>query len=330
MTCPSETAIHAITLTELYAKYDALMAAYPNYITKVDCDAEVQAALEITAPSYMEGCPIYMYKFIPKMGDNSINAEYSTRPKVLITSMHPQERLGVYATYQMMKMICENWANDVNAEQMRSLIDIYVLPAPWSWNFANNSRVNYNGINPNRQFPTKRWKESGQGTTNWSGSAPLSEYEAKVINYYLLQIKPNACLDVHTSGNDDVGHMGVLLTTTEDQVLIDLCSVIARTTSNRAIQDNPNFPSDPNTCIYGVYAEGIGPESGYFWEYAYELGCKYATLSEESPYSKWNNGVFGSTIVEQYTDGILREQVQYIFNTILRLTKAACVQFYKG
>ena len=84
--------------------------------------------------------------------------------------------------------------------------------------------------------------------------------------------------------------------------------------------------------MYGVYPEDARAK-GEFYEYAYEQGCKYSILSEESPYSNWTNGVFGGTSAsptEEYTDGILREQVQYIFNTVLRLTKAASIQYYSN
>ena len=330
--CPSKATVLALKPAQVYDMYDGLMALYPKYITKVDCDAAAQAALKIAAPSYMEGLPIYMYKFTPKIGGNDTGADQTSRFKILITSMHPQEKFGILAMFNMVKMICKNWANDVNAEQLRSLVDIYIMPCPWPWNMENGSRVNYNGVNGNRQFPTSKWAESGQGTQNWSGTEPLSEYEAKVINYFLLQIQPHVSVDVHTSGNDNVGHMGIFLVNKFDKSLVDLCGVIARTTSNRAIQDNSNFPQDGDTCMYGVYPEDART-MGEFYEYAYEQGCKYSILSEESPYSNWTNGMFGGTSVsptEEYTNGILREQVQYLFNTVLRLTKAASIQYYSN
>ena len=407
--CPTSGEAGNLKPAGLYSMYDALMAAYPDYITKVDCDAGAQAALGITAPEYLDGLPIYMYKLTPKIGGNGSGIDQTNRVKVLITSMHPQEKLGLYSMYYTIKMICENWEvarfnitkstsnvqpssgieihsdpaidtgvyyineltafdtlpsdigndymvtywlsnegnpitytkweitmlnktgyRDINVEQFNSLIDIYVLPCPWPWNMENNSRNGYNGPNGNRQFPTRNWRESGDTEhQNWTGTAPLSEYEAKVINYYLSQIKPDVCLDVHTSGNDDVGHMGIMIVNKYDQPLVDLCGIIARTTSNIAKQASRNFPLNPNICLYGVYPKD-GSAMGEFYEYAYEQGCKYSILCEESPYSKWDNGVFDpqASIVEQYTDGIQKEQIQYIFNILMRLTKAACEQYY--
>ena len=328
-TCPTSAQAAALKPADLYAMYDALMASYPDYISKVDCDAIAQAALGITAPAEMSGLPIYMYKFSPKIGDDGSGLDHTSRIKLFVTSMHPQEKLGLYTTFYTAKMLCENWMNDVNAEQLRSLVDIYIMPCPWAWNMLTGSRTNYNGVNGNRQFPTRNWKVSGSGTTDYTGTEPLSEYEAKVINYFLLDIAPDVCLDVHTSGHDNVGHMGIVLVNKNDQPLIDLCGVIARTTSNRAIQDNSNFPSSPDTCLYGVYPED-GSAKGEFYEYAYEQGCKYSILSEESPYSKWDEGVFNGSgpDIDSYTDGILKEQIQWIFNTLLRLTRQACVRYY--
>ena len=324
---PTEAQANALTPAALYALYDALVTSYPDYITKVDCDVAAQSALGISAPEELNGLPIYMYKFSPKIGGDVSGNDHTSRVKVFVTSMHPQEKYGLYSMYYTMKMICENWANDVNAEQLRSLVDIYVMPCPWPWNMQNGSRVNYDGVNANRNFPTRKWQVSGSGGNDYTGPEPLSEYEAKVINYYLLQIAPDVCLDVHTSGNDAMGHMGVLLVNQYEQTLVDLCGVIARTTSNRVIQDDANFPSSPDTCLYGVYPED-GSGKGEFYEYAFEQGCKYSILSEESPHSMWQDGVLDSHIHAQYTDGIMKMQVQYIFNTILRLTRQACVQYY--
>lgn len=328
VTCPTLSEAIGISLTDFYAKYDALVTQYPLYVSRLDCEAPAQAALGITKPSYLDGMPIYMYKFTPVIARNGYGVDNIGRIRVLLGTQHPQERLGDFTLFETMKMICENWKNDVNAEMLRSFCEFYVIPIPWPWNFVNNSRKGYNGINANRQYPTKQWAQSGtQGGDDWSGTEPLSEYEAKVMAYWLAQIKPHVSVDIHTSGNDDVGHMGVLLVNRDVTSLVDLCGVIARTTSNRAIQDNENFPQEPNNPVYGVLPE-TGYTLGEFYEYAYEQGCKYSILSEESPYSKWSNGVLTENVVAQYTDQIFRENIQYLFNTILRLVYAASREYY--
>jgi hypothetical protein len=241
--------------------------------------------------------------------------------------MHPQERLGIWVMAKTLTMICEEWKNSYDVELLRSLIDIYVIPIAWPWNFNNNRRVNYNLINPNRNFPTKNWVEAGQGG-DWTGTEPGSEYETKVIMYYFNKIKPDVSIDVHTSGHDNNGCMGIILCPGDDLNFINLCGVITRTTSNAAIKENPTFAlNDPDAGgLYGVYPEAA-PPPGEFYQWASEQGYGVSLLTEESPYCNWKDGVFlgaDGKFVEEYTSGIFRQQIQYLFNAILRLTKYQC------
>lgn len=325
---PAKSTIMAAKLDDIYSQYDELVSKYPSYVTKIDCDADVQTALGITKPSQLDGLPIYLYKFSPTRAKNSGGNDTGSRKKVFITSMHPQEKLGVWVTAKTLTMICENWKQDYNAELLRSLIDIYVMPLAWPWNADNNSRKNYNGVNPNRNFPTKSWYETGNGGQDYTGPSAASEYETQVIVYYFNQIKPDVTIDVHTSGHDNNGCMGIILCPNNNQSFVDLCGVITRTTSNAAIRENPTFAlNDPDSGgLYGVYPEA-SPPPGEFYQWASEQGYGVALLTEESPYCNWQDGIFlgaDGKFVEEYTPGIFRQQIQYLFNCILRLTKYQC------
>lgn len=337
MEIPSHSELIAANWDALLARYDSLVSAYPNYVTKIACDQEAQIALGITAPDYMADKPIYIYHFQPTRATGATHVDKGSRVKVFLTSNHPQERLGNFVMHRVMQMICEEWATYNDARLCRSLIDFYVMPTAWVWNYATGQRANYNGVNPNRNFPTANWAEAGAGTNNYTGPQPLSEYEAKILDYWVRKIKPDVSIDVHTSGNDSEGHMGIILCNQYDQSLINLLGVVCRTTSDRVLIDNmtldtPHYPvSDPDKSLYGVYPED-GSASGEFYEYLYEQGCKYSVLSEESPYSNWLNGEFlgadGSiSHTDNESDKIFREQSQYIFNLILRLTKAAADEY---
>lgn len=323
---PSKSTVLGCDMETIYSQYDELVERYPNYITKINCDNEFQTATGITKPEQLnEFYPIYLYKFSPTRGRNSTGADLAQRKKVFITSMHPQERLGIWVMAKTLAMICENWKEDYNAELLYSLIDFYVIPIAWPYNFSKNSRVNYNGVNPNRNFPTKNWYETNTGS-DYSGPEPSSEYETKLIMYYHNQIKPDVTIDVHTSGHDNNGCMGIILCP-NDVRIIDLCTIIARTTSNVVIKTNPTFElNDPNLPLYGVYPE-MAPPPGEFYQWANEQNYGISFLTEESPYINWQNGEFlgaNGTFVEEYTNGIFRQQIQYLFNCILRAVKYQC------
>lgn len=313
-------------LDSIYGQYDTLVETYPNYVTKINCDEEVANALNIEKPSQLENLPIYLYKFSPVLGRNSGGHDQSIKKKVFITSMHPQEKLGIWVTAKTMGMICDEWQSSTDIEQLRSFVDIYVMPIAWPYNFDNSTRVNYNGINPNRNFPTKGWYETSQGQ-DYSGAEAGSEYETKVIMHYFHQIKPDVTIDVHTSGHDNNGCMGIILCGAQDLELVNTCCVITRTCSNAAIKENPTFElNDPNIPLYGVYPEQ-SPPPGEFYQWASEQGYGVAILTEESPYCNWKDGEFlgaDGKFVEEYTDGIFRQQIQYLFNVMLRLIKHQC------
>lgn len=324
---PAKSTIINSNINDIYSQYDELVSKYPNYVSKIDCDAEVQEALGISKPDYLDGLPIYLYKFSPIRARNSAGADTGSRKKVFITSMHPQEKLGIWVMAKTLTMICENWKQDYNAELLRSLIDIYVMPFAWPWNANHNSRKNYNGVNPNRNFPTKGWFETGNGGHDYTGPSAGSEYEAQVVMHYFHQIKPDVSIDVHTSGHDGNGCMGIILCSNTDQNFVDLCGVIARTTSNAAIIGNPTFEkNDPNLPLYGVYPEAA-PPPGEFYQWAGEQKYGVSLLTEESPYINWKDGEFlgaDGKFVEEYTSGIFRQQIQWLYNCILRLTKYKC------
>ena len=319
----SKSTVLSSTSSIIYSQYDELVSTYPTYVSKIDCDSEVASELGITKPTELDGKSIYLYKFSPVMGRNSSGTDVSRKKKIFITSMHPQEKLGIWVTARTMRMICEEWKNSVDVEQLRSLVEIYVMPVAWPYNMDNGKRINYNGVNPNRSFPTNVWYETAVGQ-DYSGTAPGNEYETKVVMHYFNKIKPDVTIDVHTSGHDNNGCMGIILVNATDLKLINTCCTITRTISNAAIKENPTFAlNDPNVPLYGVYPEQA-PPPGEFYQWAGEQGYGIAILTEESPYCNWKDGEFlgaDGKFVEEYTDGIFRQQIQYLFNCMLRLTK---------
>lgn len=323
---PAKSVILSSQSNDIYNQYDALVEAYPNYVTKIDCDAEM-VNIGVEKPEHLADLPIYMYKFSPTRTRNSSGKDPGSKKKIFITSMHPQEKFGMWVMAKTLTMICEDWKNNYDVELVRSLVDIYVLPLAWIWNYNNNSRKNYNGINPNRSFPTKNWYVSGEGTHDYTGEEAGSEYESKLIMHFFHSIKPDVTIDVHTSGHDRFGCMGLILCPSNDLNRIDLYSLIARTTTNAAIKDNPLFAlNDPDLSLYGVYPEAA-PPPGEFYQWANEQGYGIAILTEESPYCNWQDGEFlgaDGSFIEEYTPNIFRQQIQYLFNCILRLTKYQC------
>jgi hypothetical protein len=103
-----------------YSKFDELVTNYPSYVDKVDCDAFVNN-LGIETPDYMDGCPIYMYRFRPTLTPNTTSGTASSRSilKVMIVGGTHPEYTAIWDLYLTMKTICESWKSDTNLEALR-------------------------------------------------------------------------------------------------------------------------------------------------------------------------------------------------------------------
>src|SRR5699024_10567480 len=139
------------SLSTIYGWYDSLMSTYSSYITKIDCDADMNNE-SITKPAYMGSLNTYMYKFEPEFvkhrGYQAQVKEFSgNRASILIsTGTHGNEYNGIWIIYCLMKWICEEWSNDVNADELRSQVTIYVLPCANPTGVRDNTRKNANGV----------------------------------------------------------------------------------------------------------------------------------------------------------------------------------------
>lgn len=63
------------------------------------------------------------------------------------------------------------------------------------------------------------------------------------------------CTNSHITNVNSIGNLGLVLCVKENQQVIDLPSIVARTISNDAIKNNSNFPDNPDYSLYSVYPE---------------------------------------------------------------------------
>lgn len=163
----------ACTPDDIYAKYDALMAKYPHYITKTDlglCSDGVNH--------------VYRYDFREPDSRHTDGHSWSeTKTKAIIVSGIHYEWAGIYGLYYALEEIAEN----PKLFSFRRNTHLIVVPcmnpyATISENYNSSVGVkNANGVEIHRNFEVG-WVLTEAGTTHYGGAKPLSEVETQYVN----------------------------------------------------------------------------------------------------------------------------------------------------
>lgn len=274
------TATGAELLTHYYGLYDALVTAYPDYVSKVDCDAEVVAA-GIVRPDHMSDYPIYMYKFIPAYASNSNALDgvtSATKFKAFIVSGTHPEYMSIWDLYNTMRLICEQWKNDENLEALRWQCEFYVIPLSGPYGVVNGSRTNYNGVDLNRNAPSSDWVLTEEGTNTYSGASAGSEYETKVLAHYMEQIKPHVFIDHHNT-NSTTDRSVYMYITTKLQSGVDVAASHISAMSRRWKKRFADVLPDNDTLLFGF--SQFTTAKGARATYGHECGARSYTFESQ-------------------------------------------------
>lgn len=309
-------------LSYLYGLYDTLMASHTAYISKEECSAD-----GVTKPSYLDGMSIYLYKFSPiTQAKNAAFKQTLVLPKVLIfTGTHPDEYMGHFTIFKMMKMICDEWDTIDDCNTLRTQAEFYIVPCLNPWGYVNNSRLNGNGVNLNRNFPSSDWKLVTTPANDYSGTEAGSEYETKIAMKYVQEIHPDIIMDAHTGNMGAGGIFGAFNVLRNNPELANSAQIACKRVVSQWIKGNSNFGNSPDVILIN---EGYWGATGELFVWAGETldGC-LSTLTEQSIENKWVNGVYSSSNVgEEYTDRIYREQLQFMYESFMGLIETASMK----
>lgn len=307
-------------LNHWYGLYDALMAEYPEYISKIDCDSEVTTK-GVIRPSYMEGYPIYIYKFSPSFTANNNTCTGNTAAdilKVLVTTgTHGDEIMAIWDMYHTMKLICEDWRESANLEALRWDVEFYIMPCSNPYGCTVGGRTNYNGVDLNRNMPTLDWTYNGEGTKTYSGSSAGSEYESKVLVYYLNRVKPFMYIDHHNCNAGEGKTLSYI--TSRNQKCINIASNhLSAMTRRWKKRFNTVFPSNDVSTIYGYTVSTH--EDGCRSTYANEQGI-YGITHESNASVSYRDGEFVEGGAESWTTLCATIATDGFINFLLRALK---------
>lgn len=159
------------TPEQVYAMFDALVAAHPTYITK--------QPLGVT----QEGRELSAYKLTPVRPNASLVTK-RRYPKVLIVgSIHGYEKLPALTLYLMLEQMCNNHTSDDMLALLRFNVEFVILPLANPDGWVRNQRKNASEVDINRNFPSGFAPPTVEPSNEkYGGLSPLSEIESQLIN----------------------------------------------------------------------------------------------------------------------------------------------------
>ena len=111
-------------------------------------------------------------------------------PIVLIGGVHGDEPEGVH-------LACEtlNW---LRSQDQNEISDWVVIPCLNIDGFNRKQRVNSNGVDLNRNFPSKDWSPKFEKDRYFPGEKPGTEFEVKALVSLIASLKPRLLIHCHS------------------------------------------------------------------------------------------------------------------------------------
>lgn len=162
----------------------------------ISADTCRKSALQPSGALSQQGFPI-LKRHIPATAGGK-NGNQPVRV-LLIGGIHGDELTASAIVFQWLQ-----WMNQTPAREFEWSVVPVVNPDGLL--AAKPHRVNANGVDLNRNFPTPDWhqeaprywvKRTGRDPRRFPGKAPLSELESRWINAEMERFKPNVIISVH-------------------------------------------------------------------------------------------------------------------------------------
>lgn len=175
------------TSVGVFALFDALVSAFPNYVSKV-----THTKGSLTNYEYVFTSGAYN-----SYASTAYHQEPSTpKPKILVAAgIHGHEQSAVMANYVFFKALCEGKAG---LEYAREAFEWRTMPIVNQYAYDHDQRQNANGVDINRNFNAD-WVKITTAYYN-SGDYAASELETQLIQDWLDEHNDAAFfLDHHNS-----------------------------------------------------------------------------------------------------------------------------------
>ncbi len=111
-------------------------------------------------------------------------------PILLIGGVHGDEPEGVHLAEQTLKWL--------KGEDQSQIVDWVLIPCLNPDGFQKQQRVNGNGVDLNRNYPSKDWSPEFKKDRYFPGKAPASEAEVQAIVSLIEKLQPRLIIHCHS------------------------------------------------------------------------------------------------------------------------------------
>lgn len=236
---PTDRVYVGWTVEELYAAWDALMDAWPNYISRRIADYKDASG------TYDLRC----YEMIPESGvyDRTIYIQ---------AGAHGNEIAGQMCVLRVAQIICDEWLSNAKLAYLRNKVRVVINPLANPWGKAHVSLGNSNGINGNRNYDGF-WISISGGVGYNSGNAPFEIPEARWVRDIVERIGAgniHYAFDFHDAGEvslfgDYWVNFNAFLPEARNNVMQMISYLCAKN-----VEGEPNIWHCADTGTYGTFA----------------------------------------------------------------------------
>ncbi len=253
-----------VTRQDVYNWWDALVAEFPGYITKVLLGKD-------TSNTY----DIFAYRFIPETphGFNT-GIRNTVRPRIMFAVTHIEQFNQLYPLIAM-REICRKWKTDPALAALRWECEFVAIPMahPYGMQPGGDYRVVANGINVNGDFGYGWAVRTGALPT---GAAPYATAETTHIKNEAERFKPHMLCDLHANSASDEGSGAWIDTENQDMKDVAVKSLTSMYTKHVAYDPlSPPINELLKITYAATFPDGgiAGSGGGSLGAYAYATGC---------------------------------------------------------
>ncbi len=116
------------------------------------------------------------------------NGKHTT---LIFGAFHGSEPLSAELAIRFAEYLFDEYKNELNSR-------VIIVPIVNPDGLTQGVRTNANGVDINRNFPTKNWKRKMKFRKHLPGKYPASEPETKAVIKLIKKFKPDRIVSIHT------------------------------------------------------------------------------------------------------------------------------------